>query len=307
MIQFVRSPARLPAPPAEGRVVLVDLAFASGADYDSITKPFIHALGSRLAAWIDHHDHAAWIDHRSDPRFVLVEKLRAPACPELITKELVERIGPVEHVLAHADFDGCVAAAKWLRGGVAPYPESDEDARAIDAPGHAFVCSELGRRLNLAMDQKHVESPSAYPAFLVEIAAALVDGAVFPPELDRRIGALAEQQTRRLAEIEPLANLAKRPHPRVLALRFDHVISNADKKTLLRRLEDDALVAVIEEPKGIVLATFRDDLLDLSLLPGLKGGRGFAWGEARLEPLLPHLARLIEEAEESSPPARRRP
>lgn len=296
-IQFVRSPARLPAPPPAGRVVLVDLAFAAGTDYEHVTRPFIESLGARLAAWIDHHDHPAWIDHRRDPRFVLVDKRDAPACPELVTPELVSRLGAVDHILAHADFDGCVAAAKLLRRGERPYPECDEDARAIDAPGHGHVCSELGYRLNLAMDQQHAEAPAEYPRLLHAICDALSAGAVFAPELDERVRALAARQEARFRELEPLAAEAKRPHPKVLALRLARAISNADKKTVLRRLEERALVAVIEEPKTLVAATYRDDILDLSLLPGVKGGRGFAWGEVRLEQLMPALARLIDEAE----------
>ena len=31
-----------------------------------------------------------------------------------------------------ADFDGLVSAAKWIRGGVEPYPGADADAHAID-------------------------------------------------------------------------------------------------------------------------------------------------------------------------------
>lgn len=281
-------------------MVLVDLAFAAGTDYELVTRPFIEALGPRLAAWIDHHDHPAWIEHRSDARFVLVDKRDAPACPELVTPALVARLGAVDHILAHADFDGCVAAAKLLRGGERPYPECDEDARAIDAPGHGHVCSELGYRLNLAMDQQHAESPAEYPRLLRAIADALVAGAAFPAELDERLRALAARQETRFRELEPLAAEAKRPHPAVLALRLDRAISNADKKTVLRRLEERALVAVVEEPKALVAATYRDDLLDLSLLPGVKGGRGFVWGEVRLERVLPHLARLIDEAGEPS-------
>lgn len=276
-------------------MVLVDLAFAAGTDYELVTKPFIEALGGRLAAWIDHHDHPAWIDYRTDERFVLVDKRAAPACPELVTPELTARIGPIDHILAHADFDGCIAAVKLLLGGRRPYPECDEDARAIDAPGHGYVCTQLGYRLNLAMDQQHAEAPAEYPRLLAAVAAALEAEAELPAELEARIRSLAQRQEARFAELEPMMALAKRPHPKVLALRLDRAISNSDKKTVLRRLEESALVAVIEEPKGLVVATYRDDLLDLSLLPGVKGGRGFVWGDVRLEQLLPHLARLIED------------
>src|SRR4029453_2178958 len=33
---------------------------------------------------------------------------------------------------AHHDLDGLYSAAKWIRGGVEPYPGSDDDARCVD-------------------------------------------------------------------------------------------------------------------------------------------------------------------------------
>ena len=55
------TPRKLPrATELRGRVVVVDVAFASeasGGGFEKVTKPFIDGLGSRLAAWVDHHDH----------------------------------------------------------------------------------------------------------------------------------------------------------------------------------------------------------------------------------------------------------
>src|SRR5262249_42080476 len=54
------TPRKLPkAASVSGRVVVVDVAFASeasGGGFEKITKPFIDGLGARLAAWVDHHD-----------------------------------------------------------------------------------------------------------------------------------------------------------------------------------------------------------------------------------------------------------
>jgi hypothetical protein len=50
----------------------------------------------------------------------------------MITPALVARIGAVDSVVCHTDVDGLYAAAKWIRGGVEPYPGADDDARAID-------------------------------------------------------------------------------------------------------------------------------------------------------------------------------
>src|SRR5262249_11399117 len=62
----------------------------------------------------------------------LTTKAEHGACPEMVTPELCERIGPVDTIVCHTDFDGLCSAAKWMRGGQEPYVGADDDARAID-------------------------------------------------------------------------------------------------------------------------------------------------------------------------------
>jgi hypothetical protein len=96
------TPRKLPKPSAvEGRIVVLDLAFASdasGGGFEKITKPFIDGLGPRLAAWVDHHDHALHAQYKQDPRFVLATKAEHGACPEMVTPELCARIGKVDTI-----------------------------------------------------------------------------------------------------------------------------------------------------------------------------------------------------------------
>src|SRR5262245_58658515 len=76
-----------PASKLEGRVAVLDVAFASeggGASFDKTTLPFITGLGSRLAAWVDHHDHERHVDYKDDPRFILTTTAQHGACPELV-------------------------------------------------------------------------------------------------------------------------------------------------------------------------------------------------------------------------------
>src|SRR5260221_8369644 len=119
------TPRKLPKPKElEGRVVVLDVAFASeagGSSYEKITLPFIVGLGSRLAAWVDHHDSTHHADFAGDARFVLATKAEHGACPEMITPEIVERVGRVDTIACHNDFDGLASAAKWMRRGVEPY------------------------------------------------------------------------------------------------------------------------------------------------------------------------------------------
>src|SRR3954447_6112740 len=107
-------------PPADqlaGRVAVLDIAFASeggGAGFEKTTLPFIRGLGSRLAAWVDHHDHDRHVDYKDAPRFVLATKAEHGACPELVTPDVVERAGPVDTVAMHLDLDGLYSGAKWV-------------------------------------------------------------------------------------------------------------------------------------------------------------------------------------------------
>src|ERR1700754_29063 len=79
------TPRKLPRPEElKGRVVVLDVAFAAagagGASFEKTTKPFIDKLGTRLAAWIDHHDHAKHSLYASDARFLLRTKAEHGAC-----------------------------------------------------------------------------------------------------------------------------------------------------------------------------------------------------------------------------------
>ncbi|MBI4511560.1 MAG: hypothetical protein HY698_18140 [Deltaproteobacteria bacterium] len=130
------TPRSLPdADTLPGRVVVLDIAFAAeglGTPFETVTGPFLAKLGDRLAAWVDHHDHEYHARYAADPRFVLATKAEHGACPEMITPELVQAIGPIETIVTHVDLDGLYAAAKWILGGRAPYPSADEDARMVD-------------------------------------------------------------------------------------------------------------------------------------------------------------------------------
>jgi hypothetical protein len=150
---FFGTPRKLPkASELKGRVVVLDIAFASdasGGGYEKITYPLIRDLGARLAMWVDHHDHDKHTDFANDARFLLRKKSEHGACPELVTEELVKRVGSVDTLLCHTDFDGLASAAKWIRGGVEPYPGCDDDARALDTM--VGTPSAVAERINRAL------------------------------------------------------------------------------------------------------------------------------------------------------------
>ncbi|MSP16161.1 MAG: hypothetical protein EXR73_06025 [Myxococcales bacterium] len=130
------TPRTLPAASAlPGRVAVLDVAFAAeglGTPFEEMTGRFLEQLGSRLAAWVDHHDHEFHARYAGDDRFVLATKAQHGACPEMVTPEVVARAGPIDTLMVHGDLDGLYSAAKWLLDGVEPYPGADDDARCID-------------------------------------------------------------------------------------------------------------------------------------------------------------------------------
>jgi hypothetical protein len=272
-VMFVEQPGKLPAPPAEGRVAVVDVAFAAGENYEKSTLPFLDALGDRLAIWIDHHEHPlGWSRFRDDPRFLLVPNRIAHACPELVTPEVVRKAGPVDVVVAHADLDGLLSAVKFLRGGSAPWPEADEDARAADSPGRGHAFSPRARLLSEALDHAATELRSAQRESLrQEIVEALVEGEI-PPRLERRLLELGRAHQEALAPVDGLAAQAREEARGVLVARIPKALPRPVKKALLSRLEERAPIGVVIEGRAITAATFRDDV-DLSLCDELGAGR----------------------------------
>lgn len=130
------TPRKLPHPnQLSGRVVALDIAFAGAGKsrgFEAVTLPFIQGLGERLRGWVDHHDHTEHVRFAGDPRFVLATKAEHGACPEMVSPELCARIGLINTIVCHTDFDGLASAAKWVLAGVEPYPGCDDDARAVD-------------------------------------------------------------------------------------------------------------------------------------------------------------------------------
>ena len=154
------APFRLPDPSELGdAVVVLDIGFCASdgeRSFEAITEPFLQGLGPRLKLWIDHHTHDRHHEFAGDPRFVLVPREQHPACPELVTPERVAAAGPVDTIVAHSDFDGIASAAKFLLGGVEPYPGCDADARAIDS--RVGVASARAERLTAALAVRHDET-----------------------------------------------------------------------------------------------------------------------------------------------------
>ena len=260
------TPRSLPkAETLAGRVVVLDIAFAAEAgktSFASVTLPFITGLGSRLAAWVDHHDHERHADYADDARFVLANKAQHGACPEMVTPELVNRIGPVDTIAVHVDLDGLYAGAKWVLGGIEPYEGADADARAIDTrcgkPGP--IAARIDRALRARFRDETLKHR------IVQYLLARTHAPHHFAEIDaaaRLVDPLLEQ-AQRLAE-----------HYRVDGgVAYLDVKSGApyDKTELLLLGQERALVAVVRDSGSLSIAANFDSGLDFVKLFALGGG-----------------------------------
>jgi len=296
---FVEQPGNLPPPP-QGRVAVLDVAFAGGENFENATVPFLTSLGNRLAVWIDHHEHpAGWSRVRGEPRFLLVPNRDAHACPELVTPEVVARAGKVDVIVAHADLDGLLSAVKFLRGGTPPWPEADEDARAVDSPGRGHALSSFGQLLVDALDEAGGTLRSKARESLRQ---ELVEGLVRAPEplpskLRKRLQELQRAHAETLAPVDELAQSAREEARGVLVVRVPKDLGRPVKKALLSRLEARAPVGVVVEGRAVTAATFREDL-DLGRIDELRAGRSdyrFATADDGGRAIVQRLGRLVEE------------
>ena len=275
------TPRKLPKPSSlTGRVVVLDVAFASeasGGGFAKITKPFIDGLGPRLAAWVDHHDHDLHAEYAKDDRFVLHTKAEHGACPEIITPELCARIGVVDTIVCHTDFDGLCSAAKWLREGIEPYAGADDDARAIDT--RLGTPSPTARRFDRAI-RARARDTALLGIIVRHLAGGLADSSLWSTidaagvELE-----VVEKFTRELARGYRRIDLFK---PKVRGLTsvafLDATASSAarkgryDKTGLLLEGQTRATIAFVVDGDTMTLAAPFNSGINFLHLLGLSGG-----------------------------------
>lgn len=275
-LTWVDSPAALPHKLPAGRFSVVDVAFASGEKFQQ-TQRFIREHGADLAAWVDHHKHDGWADYAQDARFVLVPNVKAHACPELVTPDVVRRVGPVTRILAHSDFDGLMSAVNWMRQGEPPYPEANEDARAADSPGRGHHMSTRGLRLQDALEEHkdRAHTPERH-ALLTQVAHALVAGAE-SSELTAQLDELARKAVKITQQAQAMLMRGREEFPGLFVVRHPSNLSARLKKQVLLLAEEKARVAVVVEGTlagnvHVTAATF-DESVDLSHCASLPIGR----------------------------------
>lgn len=262
------TPRKLPKPATlTGRVVVLDVAFAAagagGVSFERTTKPFIDGLGDRLAMWVDHHDHQKHTLFADDPRFVLRTKAEHGACPEMVTPELVQRAGPIDTICCHTDFDGLCAAAKWIRGGVEPYPGADADAHAIDT--RLGAPSDLAGIMDKALRGKPTDEGlrGLIVRFLAEGAGD--KGLLGPIEDAAAVFRNHEEEARRLAGFYEVEN-------NVALVDASAARTHYDKTLLLLLGQERAQVSVVYDKTTVTAAARFDSGVDLLEMLGLEGG-----------------------------------
>jgi hypothetical protein len=271
------SPRQLPeARSLVGRVAVLDVAFAAdglGTSYEEVTHRFIRDLGSRLAIWVDHHDHERHTDFRTDPRFVLCKKAEHGACPEMISPELVAATGPVDTIVCHLDVDGLYAAAKWLRGGTEPYPGADDDARIIDTrvgtPGP--IAGRIDKALRArfrdeALKHRVVRYLVAGPGEAPTAPGDALGDAQVIAEAAAEFDAMEEETARLGALYEPLGEVA------VYVDAQRHARRPFDKTELLLRGQAMAPISAVRHSGFVTLAAAYDSGVDFLLMFALSGG-----------------------------------
>lgn len=261
------TPRKLPkAKQLSGRVAVLDVAFAGiqGGGFESITLPFIDGLGARLAMWVDHHDHEQHARYAHDPRFVLATKAQHGACPEMIDPDLVARAGAVDTVVCHNDFDGLASAAKWIRGGIEPYPGCDADARAIDtrlgAPG------PLGLRFDRAL-RGRPRDQGLWGLVVRHLATGLADATLWTT-----IDAAAAELVPVEAETRRAAQHYQRLPPGVALVDVSEGFKTLDKTLLLLMGQEREAVSVVAERDQISIAARFDSGINFLSLFDLAGG-----------------------------------
>lgn len=265
------TPRKLPkASRLIGRVLVLDVAFAGteGGGFEVVTKKFIDELGERLAGWIDHHDHDRHLDYVSDERFVLCTKAEHGACPEMISPELVQRIGAVDTIVCHTDFDGLVSAAKWMLGGREPYEGADADAHAVDT--RTGTPSERGKTFDRALRARPRDQD-----LLRTVVECLVDQGR-NPALFRPIESAAlemipiEKETRRAAQ--SFRRFTRKGGGSVAMVDITHGFKVVDKTSLLLLGQEMEQISIVVDAQNVTMAAPFDSGVNFLQLLALEGG-----------------------------------
>ena len=287
------SPRKLPkARELQGNVAVLDIAFASeagGHSFETTTLPFIEGLGRRLGAWVDHHDSAHHARYAGDPRFTLTTKAEHGACPELVTPELVARAGRIDTIVCHVDFDGLASGAKWIRGGVEPYPGCDDDARAIDT--RIGTPGPLAVRIDRAL-RARPRDQALFGLVVRHLSMGLTDRSLWEP-----IDAAGAELNALEAETRRLAARYERLDPGIVIAAASIRDGRYDKTLLLLIGQERARISIVIDGDNVTFAAGFESGVNFLTLFDISGGMPtrISLQRSKLEPSLLALGVAPEE------------
>jgi hypothetical protein len=191
----------------------------------------------------------------------------------MVTPELCARVGAIDTIVCHTDFDGLCSAAKWMRNGDPPYPGADDDARAVDT--RIGTPSPIARRFDRAIRGRPRDT-GLLGIIVRHLATGLADESLWHPidaagtelqAVERVTSALA-QGYRRLDIERPLV-------AGCTSIAFLDVTGRKqryDKTMLLLLGQERASVALLVDSETLTLAAPFDSGIHFLDLLGLSGG-----------------------------------
>jgi hypothetical protein len=196
----------------------------------------------------------------------------------MISPELVQRIGAVDTIVCHTDFDGLCSAAKWLRKGQEPYPNADADARAIDT--RTALAGPIGQRFDRAL-RARPRDVALFGLIVRHLTSGLEDSSLWGT-IDDAAAELApiEDRTRALAvgyrivDLQPTAGVVGLPKD-TRSLAFLNVSGQReryDKTLLLLMGQDRANLAALLDRDTLTLASRYGSGVNFLEILGLSGG-----------------------------------
>jgi hypothetical protein len=182
----------------------------------------------------------------------------------MIDEALVARVGVIDTIVCHTDFDGLASAAKWIRNGVEAYPGADDDARAIDT--RMGTPSAVANRFDRAL-RARPRDEGLFGIIVRHLATGLGDASLWTP-IDRAAEDLVpiERETRRAAE-----RYVRLP-PGVALLELGAEFTRVDKTLLLLLGQEREPVSVVVDRDNVSVAARFDSGLNFVSLLNLGGG-----------------------------------
>jgi hypothetical protein len=181
----------------------------------------------------------------------------------MVTPERVAAAGPIDTICCHTDFDGLCSAAKWIRGGVEPYPGADDDARAVDT--RLGKPSERANVLDRALRARPRDD--ALRGLIVKFLADGASDLELYRTIERASEALLarEEEARRIARGYQVKN-------EIAFVEVPAAHAPFDKTLLLLLGQERARISIALDENALTIAARFDSGIDLLERLGLQGG-----------------------------------